>query len=250
MKIIKIFFIFAALSTALKSNSAQQYYKYLEALEADNAADRFFVTEGAEQEFNREQIFISLGRSCECAYQMSKHNAGGAFFPFDWMFTQDFNGICEVINNNFKTFLDSKNLNKLPEKVGNCYVIQDVRRSMKFVHDFPVGQSWKVSYNAIKEKYARRIARFERAMIAGKPVVFFRRCITKAQAQSFVQMLLHKYPALQFTLIAIGEGDAFATPWGIPHVRNMLYIALVKKYEDSWQGNHAWWDGLFASLSV
>lgn len=204
----------------------------------------------SKDEFNLNQIIISIGQHCEVASQIYLRTLGTAFFPFDWINSMDFESICEFISNDFKTFLDIKNLELKTEKSSsNHLLIFDKKYNILFPHDFPMNQTISQSYETVINKYKRRIERFFKALKSDKHVYFVRKHLTKEQSVKFVKIIKKKYPKLKFTLVAVNNTEEFKKDWNLANIRNFFYgsknPAIV-----TWEGDKDVWDGIFKSLGI
>ena len=227
-------------------------YKNLETFELLKSKAIYDV-ENNNDEFDKPYILISLGCNCECAYQLSQRKLSGAFFPFDWIRTEDFNQIGIMIEQNFRDFLNKKNLvvGQRNSTTSPTRLISDTKYNMKFVHDFPWEKELEESYDSVKQKYDRRIARFYRALLTNKPIYFFRRdLVTKAQAIKFCNVMYKKFPGLKFTLIIMHNSTECKKEWGIKNVRNFFYKSPeTKKFK--WTGYYNKpWDEVLTNLDI
>lgn len=98
--------------------------------------------------------FISLGSVCPVASSMSKYGLRSCSSPFDWLVTQDFSWVLYHIDTDFKDFLLQKNLESCDE---NPYHFRDKLSNIIFLHE---KESFRHEYNALKNKYNRRIINF------------------------------------------------------------------------------------------
>lgn len=91
--------------------------------------------------------------------------------PFDWLITEDLDSVLWLISNNFEGFLEKDDLYQ--EKTPDYYF--NKRFSIHFYHDFVSTKSLVEQYDAVIEKYRRRIKRFYE--IISYPTVFIRSCV-------------------------------------------------------------------------
>lgn len=199
---------------------------------------------------NNAPLLISIGHDCGVALQLRRFNLREIALPFDWITTFDFWDLYKMINEDFKNFLVPNYLSY------QGIFIQDYYYKIKFFHDFPVTSrpnqpiqddkemgtivgDWQKYINEVKEKYNRRIARFNHILTsASRDVIFLRTYyITPKQAQIFVKLITKKYPGLKFTLVAIHDKLEFNYDWGIKNVRNFYFTQ-----RDPNNGNIRWLD--------
>lgn len=111
--------------------------------------------------------FVSLGESCPISASMSKYGLRSYSGPFDWLITDDFQWVLHYIKNDFEDFLQRENLeiyNNNPKQ------FREKNSGFIFVHDDECPLEEK--YDALKEKYQRRIKNFMSQTT--KPTCFFR----------------------------------------------------------------------------
>lgn len=97
-------------------------------------------------------IIIPIGGDCGVAEMTKKYGLRKYAFPFDWICT--YNGISEIIKNDFKYFLpDLKEIEDL-NIIDGCPNVFNHNYGIKFIHD-------KLELPEENEKYERRIKRFK-----------------------------------------------------------------------------------------
>ena len=190
-----------------------------------------------------EPIVVSLGCHCAPAQYITQFGLRNYAFPFDWLFSNNFDGFCDLIENDFASFLDPNLLNVHP--VLPFVVINDLYK-IEFRHDFPsVGSTqvesilvpnWKDFSIEVNEKYNRRIARF-RDLGNYKSKVFFIRMaynsgisyegpkvITRGESVILRDILKRKFPQTDFALIIVNYENELnkidISPWNLEGILN------------------------------
>ncbi|MFI5343498.1 MAG: DUF1796 family putative cysteine peptidase [Chlamydiales bacterium] len=215
--------------------------------------------EANHQENDANPIYVSLGSHCEVTNFIGYNGLRTAAYPFDWMLT--FNrSLISVLEQDFAFYVDETYLKSHRFGVVNRYYQIDFR------HDWPdFGQNWhKMDIRRIlpevQDKYQRRIERFyELAQHKGK--VFFIRApldidysldvyptftkeakrITSEEALAIRNLLLDKFPNLDFNLIIINYAEEGAPPIvGLEKVHEFR-VRLSHKFED--------WENILLSLN-
>lgn len=204
----------------------------------------------------RKSACISLGYSCQVAHQLNRANLRNCAFPFDWCFTP-YNGLYLLIKNNFKSFFKKSNLKKLITDV------QETGYGLTFVHDFPtidsneliedgtkhiglISDNFLEAYERVKDKYNRRIERLKKILMTNGPIYLFRAFeISKNEAIKLKNLLVSKFPKLNFLLTVLNDTDEFKKPWNIERLKNFWML----KAED-WAGNDQDWDRVFIQLKL
>jgi len=114
---------------------------------------------------NKYDIIFSLGRDCACAMYMKSAYLRACSGPFDWLTNADFETRIDLIINDFKNFLNKKDIVPLAKNPNiqnddKCDYYQNKRNGFYYFHDFPVNIPFDESFPAVQEKYQRRIRRF------------------------------------------------------------------------------------------
>lgn len=193
----------------------------------------------------QKQIFISLGRNCECAFQLQRTNLKKASYPFDWMFSHNFDVVQSLIKNKFKDFIKFENL-KVTRKIQ--YVANLKLDGIVHNHDFPPNKPMSESFVGFEDKYNRRIKRFYQALDSGKPIYFIRVGATKEQAKSFCRMIKKEFPHLIFNLIVLNDSPDFKKHWNESNIHN--FHRPEKEAGVTWQGNDARWNKIFKKINI
>jgi len=137
---------------------------------------------------SKSVVYISLGSDCCIAYHLQRLGLReyGAF-PFDWVYTKRLKNLLHLFENNFNGFLDdpsiitTKNKSSKFQKLNNDddYLLPEIsnqsiinnetttrvintKYNIEFVHDFSNFDMDELAIN--KDKYARRIERFNKIM--------------------------------------------------------------------------------------
>lgn len=204
---------------------------------------------------NEDPVVISLGYRCQVALQLRIHNLRKEAFPFDWMITP-FESLYRLLENDFEDFLQPEKLifrkrflyqDDWGEFKGSYPHIWESKYNLLLRHDFDLLDNFIEQYSVVASKYERRIIRFYNTLNSGKHVYFFRRVITKNQAQVLRDLLVKKFPTLSFTLVAISYYPEAKQDWTIPNVKN-FYVPIPSPYNRS--GSNAAWGKVFKQLGL
>ena len=166
-------------------------------------------------DFNKPYLFISLGNSCWPAIGMRTYSLRNAAFPFDWLISENTHLLIKCLDKKFKYFSDKQYIEKIKQYPGS---IKNIKYDFNFIHDWiphekltPINclQKYNLQLALIKNKYSRRIARFNSIkLFPGK--VFFLRCSNPHNhtmetniAKELYNALKRYFPGLNFTLILI-----------------------------------------------
>jgi hypothetical protein len=191
---------------------------------------------------------ISFGARCAPASNLRIYGVRMAAYPFDWM-VSNFDSLYQALQDDFAHFLEAKYLVFYPEK----NAVLDYYK-FEFLHDFPSYQNqvliadvdnhhvlggkirddWKDFILVVQEKYFRRIERL-RAVFEGNDKVYIIRHLgmNKDQSEKLRDLLIKKYPNLDFTLIVGSNNENMKIDWGLSHVKN-YYINPSKLDYHEW----------------
>jgi hypothetical protein len=146
-------------------------------------------------------MYIPIGVDCGVATALRKYGVRTWAFPFDWTVT--YNGVSACVADNFRRFLPTSR-----ERINDYDVF--------FMHDF-----LDAACDSDKEKYLRRISRFQEILATtDEEVVFIRRGHGNHQhlehegrymdiksdivdARDLAAVLREQYPRLNFRIVVI-----------------------------------------------
>lgn len=114
--------------------------------------------------------YVSLGSFCGVAMELDRIGLRQESLPFDWLITADFDSVLWLIRNHFEGFLEKEDLYQ--EETPDYYYSK--RFQIHYYHEFIGTGSLEEQYDAVLEKYRRRIGRFYE--IISSPTVFIRSC--------------------------------------------------------------------------
>jgi hypothetical protein len=166
-------------------------------------------------QFTGEPLFVGLGSWCNVALALRDSGLRKVAFPFDWIASVDCEKFLEIFINDFEFFLDDEYL-----FVKNGYFWNSYYR-LEFPHDYIQDAEDREIWAAFKEKYQRRIRRFQELENYRGKVYFIRsafgysdhpdrfyRCpenvsISDKYARRLYNVLRKRFPYLDFDLIII-----------------------------------------------
>lgn len=159
-----------------------------------------------------EPIFISLGARCGTATSLSDLRYRKKAYPLDWLVTP-FDGLCQALEDDFAHFLSG--CHREDQGIIDFYGFQ-------FYHDFPKEGPFEDAMSAVMKKYQRRIKRFQEVCLGANKVIFIRaEEVSQQKAIILRDLLIRKYPALDFILIAITSEECTEEPWNLYRIRNL-----------------------------
>lgn len=188
------------------------------------------------------KAYISLGSTCQTAYQLKRLGLRTYAGPLDWFVSDSIGGVVRLIDHRFNGFME---LNQL-ELIGTtyeCFVIRDNAYDVISFHDFPLhltADRWRDAYPEFKQKLNRRKDRFLRT-IQSQPILFIRTNSTRKEAQE-LHAALKRHMHRKFHLLIVnnheeGSKDVIYEDWGLGGISSVL----LPKGED-WRGFNQAWD--------
>lgn len=201
----------------------------------------------AKQPFD---LVISLGDTCQVAYQMTLNKLRYERYPFDWSLTP-FESVYQFIQNRSLHFMDKDALVLIDGTPGYSpsihRYIEDCFYKIQFVHDFDLEQNFLKDYQRIKTNYDRRINRFFSALSSNKKILFIRQTITREQAIRLDKLLQTMFPNLKYQILAIDMSEEIQKNWGLNRIKNYY---LKSDPDDGWVGNSKAWENILKNFPV
>ncbi len=117
-------------------------------------------------------VIYSIGTDCTCAQHLNKLGLRTVSGPFDWL-----TGVSSIfprldlILNRFQCFIDQEHFYYDDRDKLKCDPYRNEKTGFLHLHDFPAGVPLKESFPAVREKYLRRIDRFENNLRSGKKIL-------------------------------------------------------------------------------
>jgi hypothetical protein len=136
---------------------------------------------------------VSLGFFCSVAINLEEMGFRSTSGPFDWLISS-WNGVEQLIENNFSDFLDEKYLYQIREEK-----YKNIKYDVDFYHDFDRYANLSSQLSSVIEKYEKRIDTFYETI--REPTLFIRYIKDNKEFEyhsekyGHVQKLLKKYNA-------------------------------------------------------
>jgi hypothetical protein len=193
---------------------------------------------------------ISLGDSCETAFQLRRLGLQSKAMFFDWLVTPA-NRVADIIESRLDLVLKQEHLQPEPE---GKYVIDSLSGCL-FLRHFEPGSEERISAEMIKEQFMtvrskmdylaeRWIGTLSSAERQGDPLVFVLRGVIDAAAARDTCLALHRqFPALDFKLL-VAQAMPIGTPLDIDDVIEG-FVGLAPVGPHQWQGDDLAWNRLF-----
>ena len=193
----------------------------------------------------RKYDFIfSVGAACSSTQTLRASDLQRFSNPLDWLYGNDFEGRINLILSHFERFIqkiDLEYLNLCNGDVHNlCGIYHNKFNDITFNHDFQYGVPLEESYNKVKEKYDRRIARLY-ASIKSAQRILIGYLETPNTAEklpnndiliSCLQKIKAQYPEKEFNLLYFTNDSHFEPlQYKEEHLSNEI-IKVTGNYKD------------------
>ncbi|MDD9271922.1 DUF1796 family putative cysteine peptidase [Paenibacillus sp. GCM10023248] len=194
--------------------------------------------------------YISLGSTCQTAYQLKRLGLRKYAGPLDWFVSDSIGGVVRLIDHRFNGFMELSQL-ELIGTTNECFVVRDNTNDVISFHDFPLyltAERWREAYPAFKQKLNRRVDRFLRT-IQSQPILFIRTNSKKKEAQE-LHAALKRLTHSKFHLLIVNNHqeeskDVIYEDWGLRGISSVL----LPKGED-WRGFNQAWDTCMNSFKL
>lgn len=194
---------------------------------------------------------ISLGTSCQVAYQLNRKKLRFESYPFDWLFSSVDSVIC-AIDTDFNDWLSKTNLVESNFTETTHRRVTDTKYNTIHQHIFPLDQTLEESYNHIKEIVDRRVQRFLELKGKNKQILFIGTNYDVDKSIVLGEIIEQKYGE-NALLLVVNHTKNF-TIRKIPSTRgNILIYEIYDENENTgqrWEGHNPHWDQLLFNIKV
>jgi len=187
---------------------------------------------------------VNLGGDCQPAAQMYFHGIREYALPFDALITPC-ESLPQILEEQFSDFLNIENLSL--ETYNDDKYILDKKYNIRLIHDFTLEENFLDNYEAIKEKYERRIKRLFTILEQSESILFIRKGIMREQAELLESTIVSLYPDLDFIILALDGTEEIKKPWGLERVINR-FLRQPDPYV--WKGDPQAWKALFLEMGL
>lgn len=210
----------------------------------------------------RYDFVCALGDDCATATYLRMHGLRRMSLPLDWVGWARTGLDCYVdyVCSDFRDFMRLDHLEQIgmspqfQDKAHDCY--RDRTTGLTIAHDFPAGVPLAESYEEVKAKYDRRIARFYKTMRHVKRVLFVYqtkvRTIDKDAIVSAVTRLRAKFSNDAIDVLAVSNDPSAPHPVfmqvgsGAYHAKGWIYDPDGDRY----LGRQQVYDEIFSAIRL
>lgn len=163
-------------------------------------------------------LAFSMGFGCGCSRSLRMAGLQRASFPFDWVGSPGVAASATALASGFKGWFDDREALSLIDVrrgfgvINRAYV--DKRTGFIFAHDFHHDYDVGEAFDAVAEKYARRILRLKESIRSSRRVlaVYVEHPIRSRVADETIvharQMMADAFPGVDFTLLYVYDCDS------------------------------------------
>ncbi|SDO21695.1 Putative papain-like cysteine peptidase [Paenibacillus sp. yr247] len=199
--------------------------------------------------FNLFSDIVSLGSSCQTAYQLKRLQLRKSSGPLDWFITSNTDGLIKLVQNEFQNFMEMEHLQVLGQ-AHQHYVVRDNFYQVISYHDFPItnpGSLWNQEYSRYKIQVDRRVQRFLDTLTRSTSLLLVRTQTTKEEAVH-LRNALHPWVKTSNYLLLIvnyhtdeNRTDVVRNNWSLYQIQ-----ALTIPKGTDWRGSDAAWSEIFS----
>ncbi|MCK2000973.1 papain-like cysteine peptidase [[Brevibacterium] frigoritolerans] len=204
-------------------------------------------------------VIIPCGSACTPALNLRRLGLRRFSLPLDWVFTESFAEVARLYSNQFKEYMELKNLtlvdgsgtyfdDDIDINAVNTYFVRDNHYKVTSVHDFPIlpDKEWFETYPDFKENLDKRIARFIETIKDSDSILFVRWSTKYKQATLFQQAMKDMLKEKEFTiLILIPSDDATSISDLAWNIENVCVLEVPNQVWDE-----AIWDHVLSGIQL
>ena len=205
----------------------------------------------------KPQVFdhiISLGQSCQVAYQLGRLGLRFEAYPFDWLFSFDTNKLIEALESRFTDWLKFDNLVECSPQSNSLHkIVIDSKYGMTHQHIFPLSVSLSESYSVVKEVVNRRVKRLLDLYGSGQNILFIRTNLTFEEGVRLSKVLSRIFGENVILLGVSLQKDVFRLH-EMGYTGNYYYCKIYdcgyNSPGDRWQGHDQHWSMLLRNIQT
>lgn len=196
------------------------------------------------------KAFLSLGATCQTAYQLQRLGLRKHAGPLDWFISASVPDLTRLIGNRFKGFMEQRQLQPLGA-TADCFILKDLAYNVESYHDFPltltVHRLWD-AYPGFKEKINRRVKRFL-VYAQSSPICFVRTQTTRRDAL-LLRKALDSVTTGQYRLLIVNH-HSDNTPYAVYEDWGLERVSLVTVPGGTdWRGSDEAWNAIMKGFKL
>jgi hypothetical protein len=206
------------------------------------------------QEYN---LILSLGNTCQTAYQIERKGLRKCAGPLDW-FISPLDGTIKLLENRFTNFMQKENLKIIDVYENRKFVVKDTLYNIISYHDFPCSNEYCIKvndYEFFKTRLMDKINRFYTQLETLNSILFI---INGASTGIDEYIRLSKIIAvarkkLSFHVLICGY--SISDKMHLKQIENISFYKFrkIKRFSDPsdrWKGNDEEWDNCLNGIKI
>jgi hypothetical protein len=188
---------------------------------------------------------VSLGRSCQPAFQIRRYTGIEDAQLLDWVVTPD-SALCHVLANSFEGWFQKDRLDFVP----GSHAVDRVS-GVRFLHEFDKAESLDEGHRQHAGRMARLLFRWRALMISGERLLFVRSHFDEPDVLACARRLVE--------VLQQSTSNPFEVLYLVPpvvfdpshRIAGVTFAALDPKPEGfDWKGDNAAWDRVLAEVGA
>ena len=193
---------------------------------------------------------VSLGWSCQIAYQLERLHLRFESFPFDWLFSTNFEKVLEAIETDFQDWMLRENLEESNFTETEHKRIVDRKYDTVIQHFFPLDKPLKESFPEVNAMMRRRVERF--LTLGGGGTLFVRTDLNEEQSVRAAHLIRSKYGD-GAELLIVNHTHNFEMKEIFTGYDNFYMVEIYDENEctgQDWKGYNPHWSRLFTDVRI
>ena len=195
---------------------------------------------------------ISLGGTCQVAFQLKRLELRRESMPFDWIFLTEPEDIIRAVETDFEGWLTLDNLAELGESQTDCRRIIDNKFNAIHQHIFPMDKTYEEAYPEVKKIVMRRLDRVLSLRGEDKDILFVRLNMPVDDAKRLGDIIREKYGPNAYLLV-VNHTKEMHVRQLVCDISNVLIYEIFDENENTgqkWQGHNPHWDLLLCDAEL
>ena len=198
---------------------------------------------------------ISLGSTCQTAYQLKRMGFRNESYPFDWLFSLETKKLVLAMKNDFKDWCLLENLEESESQTEHRRLL-DTKYNMIYQHHFPKEQSVEESYDKVYRVILKRVKRLMELKNSSQKVLFVRTNTSEADSDEDSIMQLGKTICdfgKDSCLLVINHTKKFSLNCIKTITPNVIITEVYDMNDNSgqdWRGYNLHWNRLFDNIRL
>ncbi|HDR6268575.1 DUF1796 family putative cysteine peptidase [Bacillus thuringiensis] len=195
---------------------------------------------------------ISLGAYCQTAYQLKRKKLRGSSTPLDWMISPSLKDINCLLRNQFRDFMEYKNLKISDVTNQYTHLIIDELYHIESHHDFPIAEQSQDPlsfYPIFKKKLDSKIDNFNKLLLCSKKILFVRMVANHYEIVE-LNTVLQQLTNSDFFILVINFSKDNSFVERFWNIDNVCSVEIRNTFPGRWEGCDLSWDKILNGVSI